>query len=473
MKKLLPSLRNRQLQSSVLPYVSCGTCEVMNASQDFFLDSFYTVKSKHQDSCGPLQSSDDLFATGLLDSYTGRWPSSFIARFLSDVFRLHTRMPQEIRRLRKERPDDPLLDAMMAALQRHRNLRRASTAPSLITPWDMEQYAMLADASLRQAATSSALVADGGCRGVWAAGGVSKHHQALEMCVSSLGSSRAFGLARSGAERDRLVPLTMDHLPLREEEFRRITRAGGVVKSGLIDNNPYFSISRSFGHFSMKSDPFLSPSNQKMTATPTSKTWVMKPQDVLVMCNHSVFENSSAEDTPLEPFLSMVEEELGQGLPPHAVASSICDLAIHFGATHALQATVIVAQDPDDTTTLIRSGDTGSYSSWVEAAPVGMQSLEGDIESRDALLRDCARLEMELADLLLLRWGSVRAAIASQRNSTTDVGSDEINFFKTLLTDFCASSVEATTDTDCLAAFRAFAREFQSSRGLTDSGSQG
>ncbi|ESL11231.1 protein phosphatase 2C [Trypanosoma rangeli SC58] len=65
----------------------------------------------------------------------------------------------------------------------------------------------------------------------------------LDVLVSNVGDSRAFGIARhtfpSGfrdlwdATREPVVPLSSDHKPLRTQELRRIIAAGGVVRSDV------------------------------------------------------------------------------------------------------------------------------------------------------------------------------------------------------------------------------------------------
>lgn len=505
-------LQNKKLQKCVLPYITIGTCEIMNEASHFLLDSFYAFNKKNR----PMYSSSsstsqiphnfgDMVATGLLDSYTGREVSTFISDFLSRALSLHTRVPEELRALKREFPNDPVIDAMSFALSHQRSMRGLSTkvpgtATSPINAWDMEQYALCADSAFLQhcqklrsdsgskgdesgdhfmqkntqqpvanrsdPTTFSGGLRDTGCRGIWfsatlvpggtdcdasstvVSSGESRvpalcSSTALDVCVSGLGSSRAFGLARNALSPQRvrqsggspldpsltenIVPLSMDHIPLREEEYRRIINAGGHVvsqKGNMIDGNPYYTVSRSFGHFSMKSDRQRSPSQQKIICLPTTTTWRMLPGDVLVLCNHAVFENRQQENTTVDEVVKVIARELDRGNSPEAVAASVCDFAMRFGASHSLQVTVAVATNPDERNSSHRldsnpSSDSSKahatfgtepplYTEWVEPGPVPVEMCRRHGPYFEALMRDCQRCGVSLPELLWLRWKQVR-----------------------------------------------------------------
>lgn len=504
-------LQNKKVQKCVLPYITIGTCEMMNEASHFLLDSFYAFNTKNRSMYSASvshtpQNCGDMVASGLLDSYTGKEVSTFISDFLSRALSLHTRVPEELRALKREFPHDPVIDAMSFALSHQRSMRGLTRSPttlatstSLINSWDMEQYAHCADSaflqycqktqngnSIRHSETSgdsvttkdrqqhspsevnptiSCGLSDTGCRGIWftatlvpgdkdsraassetASSGTESRPEmcspvALDICVSGVGSSRAFGLARnplspqrirqSGGSpldpslKENIVPLSMDHIPLREEEYRRIINAGGNVvsqKGNMIDGNPYYTVSRSFGHFSMKSDRQRSPSQQKITCVPTTTTWRMLPGDVLVLCNHAVFENRQEENTTVDEVVKLIARELDRGSPPEAVASSVCDFAMRFGASHSLQVTVAVSTATQECGQALPAPhamheiDTPQYMEWVEPGPVPVEICRRHPSYFEALMRDCQRCDISLPQLLWLRWKKVRPVL-SQRHS--------------------------------------------------------
>lgn len=428
---------------------------MMNGSSHFFLQSFHVHNMRNRklfENCGatderPAGASapsvvGDMVGVGLCDSFTGSGCSHFVSKCLARAISLHTRVPEEIARLKKRYPDDPLVNAL-AFGRTHNQFMRRPGKPSLVTPWDMEQYAHCADASFLQEANRCRDLgggeADDGCRAVWFTAGVvpteseaekpnGTKKTALDICVSGVGTSRAFGLGRSAesstlqgkpsvlhcSRRETVVPLSMDHHPLREEEYRRVIAAGGRVVSSegnFIDGNPFYNVSRSFGHFRMKSNRQLSMSKQKLIATPTSMRWRMFPGDVLVLCNHAVFENRHTEDTSVNEVADLVGREVDRGLLPDEVAAAVCDFAVQFGSQHALQVTVAVAKDwrPD----VMECGAlcTPRFEESVRPGPIYAHMCQRHHTYAERLLRDCERCHISLPELLLRRWELIREVL--------------------------------------------------------------
>eukprot|EP00796_Vickermania_ingenoplastis_P005023 gene5023-3618_t len=456
-------LQNKRMQRCALPFMKIGTCEVMNATNHYCLNSFHAFNVKNREFVKGNNKEHpagmgDLVGAGLLDSYTGQEATQFVASYLSRAISLHTRVPKEIRALQKEFPDDPVVDVMSCALRRHYTIQGPQSKASvpLIDAWDMEQYAVCTDAALLQhvshvgarqknRSTNNSSdhepSLDDGCRGVWftaahmpkdAADGPPSY---VDVCVSCVGSSRAFGLARNAASPQKkerrqsisrmtsesIVPLSMDHHPLREEEYRRIIAAGGTIheQGNTIDGNPFYSVSRSFGHFAMKNNPRRSPSEQKIISIPTTNHWRMLKGDVLVLCNHAVFESRHHQDTAVDEIAQLVASEVNQQKEPETVAAAVCDFAMRYGALHSLQVTVAVATDPTTDmqagySNAVAAGTHGTdpiFSEWVEPGPIHVELCRQHRPFLDALVRDCERCKISLEDLLYLRWLRIREVL--------------------------------------------------------------
>lgn len=520
-------LQHKKMQRLTLPYMQVGTCEMMNLATSYNMDSFNVFNRKNVSfydgrgggAASSAMSSDgtsshsthppsssfvgEMVGGGLLDSYAGREASTFIRNYLSRALSMHTVIPAELRVLRKEDPTNPLLDIMMAGLRR-RNGMGVGDVTSVVSEWDVHQYAMCADAAFFNAckvdgcSTNSAHTAkahftstgsdaltaqdssDGGqvslpaeetgCRGVWFSATVAptaveaQHRRALverrrqlapppqktlvsaeeaeerhieqlmaqspfclDVAVGGVGNSRAFGVARNtltegmrsllDPSRERTVPLSVDHNPLRTTEYRRIIQAGGKVDSAvgdIIDGNPFMNVSRSFGHWSMKRNPRRSPVEQKVIAVPTVKTWRMLEGDALVLCNHAVFETRHQEDTSMDELAKLVGRGLSAGLPVEAIAASLCDFAVRFGSEHSLQVMVAVSTKPTaegaavPENTSPASTESPHFAEWVEPGPLYVGACLQFPELRRALEVDCARCDLTLPTLIRERWRRVR-----------------------------------------------------------------
>ncbi|KAG5489995.1 hypothetical protein JKF63_00114 [Porcisia hertigi] len=512
-------LQHKKMQRLTLPYLQVGTCEVMNLATSYNMDSFTVFNHKNRgfyestmtsaaqpasvtlsdeaSAWSPPESHrtflGEMVSGGLLDSYTGRESSTFVSNYLAKALSMHTILPSELRKMRKEDPSNPLLAIMMAALARRRSM--STNSEGIVTEWDLQQYAISADAAFFRtchcaapslspsrpgAAVSKSKNAgdsspaplppeESGCRGVWfsatatptwlaqqqrlllterrrrlapppqrvlASAEAAEDRQVrellaqtslcLDVTVASLGNSRAFGVARNALtdgvqsrldpSRERTVPLSIDHSPLRSSEYRRVVQAGGKIDStvgDMIDGNPYYNVARSFGHWSMKNDGHRSPVEQKMIALPTIKTWRMLAGDALVLCNHAVFENRHEDDSSMDELAKVVGRGLSQNLPPEAIAASLCDFAIRFGAEHSLQVMVAVARSVATETPRAPSQDNGislppEFAEWVEPGPLYVGACQRFPELRQRLQLDCARCDISLASLIRRRWERVR-----------------------------------------------------------------
>nr|CCC93709.1 putative protein phosphatase 2C [Trypanosoma congolense IL3000] len=248
----------------------------------------------------------------------------------------------------------------------------------------------------------------------------------LDVLVSNVGDSRAFGIARNpltwgrssllDPTRQRTVPLSVDHHPLRTMELRRIVSAGGVVRSDagdVIDGNPFYNVSRSFGHSSMKCNPNRSPSEQKLIAVPTCNSWEMLPGDVLVLCNRSIFETRSEDVTSIDEVAKVVAREIDRGSTPEVAAGTLCDYALRFGAGHSLQVLVAVADDVDGSQQ--ESGE-GCREEWVVPGPIYPQPCRHSPAYCAALLADCNRCGVTFPQLLELRWRRIRSVLACRHD---------------------------------------------------------
>ncbi|GET93189.1 hypothetical protein, conserved [Leishmania tarentolae] len=511
-------LQHKMMQRLKLPYMEVGTCEVMNLASSYNMDSFNVFNGKNKALYQSKAPSDhpeawslsepqapflgEMVAGGLLDSYTGREASTFVSSYLAKALSMHTVLPTELRTLRKEDPSSPIIDIMMAALARRRSMH--TQLESLVTEWDLQQYAISADAAFFRACkagsrapyTSSAgeksdtngataihcpssppLPEESGCRGAWFSATViptwlaeqqrralTEHKKGLapspqrmlpcaeaaekrevqelldqtpfclDVAVGCLGNSRAFGVARNvltggirsrlDTSRERTVPLSIDHNPLRTSEYRRILQAGGIVDSAvgdMIDGNPYYNVARSFGHWSMKNDGRRSPVEQKVIALPTVKTWRMLAGDALVLCNHAVFETRHQDDSTMDELAKVVGRGLSLGLPPEAIAASLCDFAVRFGAEHSLQVMVAVARSPTDAAARATRGEDSvtsapQFAEWVDPGPLYIGACQRFPELRERLQQDCARCKITLASLIRRRWERVRDLLPARHS---------------------------------------------------------
>lgn len=330
----------------------------------------------------------------------------------------------------------------------------------------------------------------------------------LDVMVSTLGNCRAFGLARHALHEyanpgqaqlaratlskggARIVPLGQDHTPDRPEEMARISRAGGHTTNGtplrpsrhamrndatpntkkdhpkstavtparlsvddcsgppVMNHSSGGAVSRCFGAWSMKSNPCVPPTAQKIIAVPTCMSWEMLPGDVLVLSNHALYDTRDAcSPTSIDALAQLIDHELQRNQGCAHIASTLCDFALRFGAPHGLQVLVAMAmRAPSDATpdthpsiddgssSAVPSSDsvnrhiTGSAKRYCNSSGVhegdaltiiepGALYLEVWRRSDDrrqlrAFVKDCERCGVSVAQMLRLRWERVRDALS-------------------------------------------------------------
>lgn len=91
------------------------------------------------------------------------------------------------------------------------------------------------------------------------------------------------------------VPLTMDHKPEDPMELDRIINAGGTVTSSRIDGS--LALSRSFGDKHYKCNELLPYDLQKVIAIPTISTFIVAPNEMLIITCDGVFETELMDYT--------------------------------------------------------------------------------------------------------------------------------------------------------------------------------
>ncbi|KAF5223088.1 hypothetical protein ECC02_003915 [Trypanosoma cruzi] len=374
-------------------------------------------------------------------------------------------------------------ERLLHSRKSHADKKTPQGVSRVFSEWEMQQYAMFADNAFMNACRANEMVgglndklvlrnseaANSGCRAVWFTATVApvalqERRQerrrevdqggtapppirweakakgceysvkdckgtaptspfCLDVLVSNVGDSRAFGIARNtltsearsilDATREHVVPLSSDHKPLRTLELRRILSAGGVVRSDvgdIIDGNPFYNVSRSFGHWSMKCDSQRPPSEQKMIALPACCSWEMIPGDVLVLSNHAIFETRCQEESSMDEIAKVVVREIDRGASPEEAAAALCNYAIRFGAEHSLQVMVAIATSADSA----QAPCEAKKQEWIVPGPIYAEPCRRSPEYRNALQADCERCALSLAELLGLRWRQVRNLIPSR-----------------------------------------------------------
>ena len=104
------------------------------------------------------------------------------------------------------------------------------------------------------------------------------------------GDSRCV-LSRDG----KAIPLSTDHKPTNETEYKRIQNAGSFVSSGRVNGN--LALSRAIGDFEFKQNKNLPPEAQAISAKPDVVVHKITPQDeFLVLACDGIWDVMSNED---------------------------------------------------------------------------------------------------------------------------------------------------------------------------------
>lgn len=138
-----------------------------------------------------------------------------------------------------------------------------------------------------------------------------------ELIVANAGDSRCV-LSRGG----KAVALTEDHKPMNEEEFSRITKAGGFVADGRVNGS--LNLSRALGDLEYKQVKSLPPEEQMVTANPEIRSIQLESDDefLILACDGiwDVLSNQEAVD--------FVRERLLDGKSPKDICEEACDFCL-------------------------------------------------------------------------------------------------------------------------------------------------
>jgi serine/threonine protein phosphatase PrpC len=342
-------------------------------------------------------------------------------------------------------PKSPLRDMkqtireMRKRAQYGQNASHAEDPRGVISSEDFKDYAHFIDHAYFEMAVRDASLLDVGCRGSWLAAALqdgyteakfSTEKRLSSTCVrvlaANVGDSRCFAIAVNPStaarrsvldpKRHRLIPLSNDHSLHRGVDLCRL-QAAGCTRNELdqgIDGNPLLNVSRSFGHWSKKNNPRLSPAQQKLIVTPSTAVWEMAEGDVVVVTNRAIFDTRGDSMSTVDSIADVVMDSLGRGSTCAEAAGALCDFAIRFGAAHHLQAAVVQVRSLTGDLDL---RDTLPVSRSIAAGPLYYGAVKQSHQLYSALTNDCTRLGISLADLLEKRWSRVRGAHRQERRS--------------------------------------------------------
>lgn len=128
------------------------------------------------------------------------------------------------------------------------------------------------------------------------------------------GDSRCV-LSRDG----KAVPLSTDHKPTNETEYKRIQKAGSFVSSGRVNGN--LALSRAIGDFEFKQNKNLPPAEQAITCKPEVVVHQITPQDeFLVLACDGIWDVMSNEDV-----IGFIKKRLQKTGDLAAICESIFD----------------------------------------------------------------------------------------------------------------------------------------------------
>ncbi|KAJ1910301.1 Protein phosphatase 2C 2 [Mycoemilia scoparia] len=156
-----------------------------------------------------------------------------------------------------------------------------------------------------------------------------------EVYCGNAGDSRCV-LGSSG----KAIPLSSDHKPNNEIEFRRITEGGGFVEFGRVNGN--LALSRAIGDFEFKKNPSLTPEKQVVTADPdVTKHDLSERDDFIVVACDGIWDCMSNEEVILE-----VSKQIASGIPLSTVCENVMELCLakesHFGGLGCDNMTIVI-----------------------------------------------------------------------------------------------------------------------------------
>lgn len=139
------------------------------------------------------------------------------------------------------------------------------------------------------------------------------------LIVANAGDSRGV-ISRGGVA----FPLSHDHKPMNPGERARIAAAGGCVTNGRVDGN--LNLSRSLGDLYYKSDTFIPPEKQRITAFPDVRvTPICKDDEFVIIACDGIWDCKTNQEA-----VDFVRARLAQSKKPSAEAlrdacEALCD----------------------------------------------------------------------------------------------------------------------------------------------------
>ncbi|KAL8426891.1 hypothetical protein Efla_002499 [Eimeria flavescens] len=139
------------------------------------------------------------------------------------------------------------------------------------------------------------------------------------LIVANAGDSRGV-ISRGGVA----FPLSHDHKPMNPGERARIAAAGGCVTNGRVDGN--LNLSRSLGDLYYKSDVFIPPEKQRITAFPDVRvTPICKDDEFVIIACDGIWDCKTNQEA-----VDFVRAHLAQSKKPSAEAlrdacEALCD----------------------------------------------------------------------------------------------------------------------------------------------------
>jgi hypothetical protein len=400
-------LQSKLIHTVSTPWLRFSSVTVMNRQVAFAGARF--------DFDNPCSDAIACVGGGLIDATSPSGAAaSFLASFFQEAFAQHD-VAGKRRRYRIENESQEVLASLRDVMFQHRQFQ--NDASSIFSDTEFSQYSLTADAHLLRKSVDVESGADWRSEAVWfvAERGTAGNSNEVKVMVSNVGACRGFGVPlnleslakfkRSVLSPQRLpvVPLTMDHHPSRNLEFRRILDAGGRVENDiLVTGGSKLAVSRGFGFRPFKSNASLPQVKQQIIAEPTTSSWRMLPGDMLVLANRGAFLTRSFEELTYEDVGHTVVRSSNRKRSPAQIACDIADEAVVYGSPAGVQVLVVEAVDPGP------GAPQSSLHSAVRETTMlpgrmHVAALQSSEDYRQALLADCARCGVKLTDLIDMR----------------------------------------------------------------------
>lgn len=129
---------------------------------------------------------------------------------------------------------------------------------------------------------------------------------------ANVGDSRAVASVKGVAE-----PLSSDHKPYLQEEFDRITAAGGWVDCNRVNGN--LALSRALGDFIFKRNDKIKPEEQMVTAYPDVQVRTITPEwEFIVLACDGIWDVMTNDEV-----VAFVRQNIAAGVDPEDICESI------------------------------------------------------------------------------------------------------------------------------------------------------